>query len=386
MRSRSATARRSTRSRSRRRTSSTAPAPRRSSGRPASPAPSGRPRPTRASGSSGTTGRSPSCAASASTTGCAASRSPTTTWSTSTSRSGATSGRSGCGSSPRRFVGPADVLRAWGHPVAVRGDVTLDGRRANLRAVEIPAGQFVELRALSPDGCSRRPRGCGSNPGPVSSGSRPRSVTTRRRTSATGQDRRRARPSAADDCAAARPRARPGAPGHRPGLVDLRPRARDVIRPRVRAGAADRDRACARPVAPRPGRHARIAGVHGDAVRPDPPGPLPRRAGDDGTEDLGWPQDPAGLGPRALARRRRGAGRGVRGAGRAGRRLDPRRRAGAPLALPRPDRGRPDGELGALQRLQVGGRVGDLGPEVVQQQRPLGVARWCGDPRHCRPR
>ena len=47
-------------------------------------------------------------------------------------------------------VGPADVLRAWGHPVAVRGDVTLDGRRANLRAVEIPAGQFVELRALFP--------------------------------------------------------------------------------------------------------------------------------------------------------------------------------------------------------------------------------------------
>ena len=168
---------------------------------------------------------------------------------------------------------------------------------------------------------------------------------------------------------------------HRPGLVDLRPRARDVIRPRVRAGAADRDRARARAVAARPGRHARIAGVHGDAVRPDPPGPLPRRAGDDGAEDLGRPQDPAGRGSRALARRRRGAGRGVRGAGRPGRRRDPRRRAGAPLALPRPDRGRPDGELGALHRLQVGGRGGDLGPEVVQQRRARRAARRCGRPR-----
>ena len=41
-------------------------------------------------------------------------------------------------------------MRAWGHPVGVRGDVTLDGRRANLRAIDIPPGQFVELRALIP--------------------------------------------------------------------------------------------------------------------------------------------------------------------------------------------------------------------------------------------
>ena len=32
----------------------------------------------------------------------------------------------------------------------MRGDVTLDGRRANLRALDIPAGQFVELRTLIP--------------------------------------------------------------------------------------------------------------------------------------------------------------------------------------------------------------------------------------------
>ena len=50
----------------------------------------------------------------------------------------------------RRCSRPADIERAWGHPVHVRGDVTLDGRRATLRALDIPAGQFVELRALIP--------------------------------------------------------------------------------------------------------------------------------------------------------------------------------------------------------------------------------------------
>ena len=48
------------------------------------------------------------------------------------------------------IVAPGDILRAWGHPVSVRGDVTLEGRRASLRAVDVPAGQFVELRALVP--------------------------------------------------------------------------------------------------------------------------------------------------------------------------------------------------------------------------------------------
>ncbi len=45
---------------------------------------------------------------------------------------------------------PADIERAWGHPVWVRGDVELAGRRAVLRALDVPAGQFVELRALVP--------------------------------------------------------------------------------------------------------------------------------------------------------------------------------------------------------------------------------------------
>ncbi|HET9460932.1 MAG TPA: DUF2207 domain-containing protein [Gaiellaceae bacterium] len=53
-----------------------------------------------------------------------------------------------------RLVGietaPGSVLKAWGKPVWVRGDVELTGRRATLRAVGVPAHQFVELRTLIP--------------------------------------------------------------------------------------------------------------------------------------------------------------------------------------------------------------------------------------------
>jgi len=45
---------------------------------------------------------------------------------------------------------PGKVLRAWGHPVYVRGDVELGGDRALLRALDVPARQFVELRAVIP--------------------------------------------------------------------------------------------------------------------------------------------------------------------------------------------------------------------------------------------
>ena len=48
------------------------------------------------------------------------------------------------------MIAPGDVLRAWGHPVGVRGDVTIDGPRVDLRAERIPAGQFVELRTVVP--------------------------------------------------------------------------------------------------------------------------------------------------------------------------------------------------------------------------------------------
>ncbi len=41
-------------------------------------------------------------------------------------------------------------FRGWGHPVWVRGDVQLAGDRVLLRALDVPAEQFVELRALFP--------------------------------------------------------------------------------------------------------------------------------------------------------------------------------------------------------------------------------------------
>ncbi|HSF62487.1 MAG TPA: DUF2207 domain-containing protein, partial [Gaiellaceae bacterium] len=45
---------------------------------------------------------------------------------------------------------PAKIMRAWGKPVWVRGDVELAGRRATLRAVGVPAHQYVELRTVIP--------------------------------------------------------------------------------------------------------------------------------------------------------------------------------------------------------------------------------------------
>ena len=45
---------------------------------------------------------------------------------------------------------PGKILRAWGHPVYVRGDVQLSGKKVVLRALNVPAGQFVELRTMLP--------------------------------------------------------------------------------------------------------------------------------------------------------------------------------------------------------------------------------------------
>ena len=47
---------------------------------------------------------------------------------------------------------PGKILRAWGHPVYVRGDVQLAGSKVFLRALDVPAHQFVELRTLIPRG------------------------------------------------------------------------------------------------------------------------------------------------------------------------------------------------------------------------------------------
>ncbi len=45
---------------------------------------------------------------------------------------------------------PAPIMRAWGHPVYVRGDVQLTTDNVLLRALNVPAGQYVELRTVIP--------------------------------------------------------------------------------------------------------------------------------------------------------------------------------------------------------------------------------------------
>ena len=47
---------------------------------------------------------------------------------------------------------PGKILRGWGHPVYVRGDVQLAGSKAILRAQDVPPHQLVELRTLIPRG------------------------------------------------------------------------------------------------------------------------------------------------------------------------------------------------------------------------------------------
>jgi len=44
----------------------------------------------------------------------------------------------------------SDLYRAWGHPVQVRGDVELRPGQVFLRAIDVPAKQFVELRTVFP--------------------------------------------------------------------------------------------------------------------------------------------------------------------------------------------------------------------------------------------
>jgi uncharacterized membrane protein len=46
------------------------------------------------------------------------------------------------------LTAPGKIVRAWGSPVYVRGDVRLAGNKVFLRAQDVPAHQFVALRAL----------------------------------------------------------------------------------------------------------------------------------------------------------------------------------------------------------------------------------------------
>ncbi|HEX4518064.1 MAG TPA: DUF2207 domain-containing protein, partial [Gaiellaceae bacterium] len=46
------------------------------------------------------------------------------------------------------LTAPGKIVRAWGNPVYVRGDVQLAGSKVILRAQDVPSHQFVALRAL----------------------------------------------------------------------------------------------------------------------------------------------------------------------------------------------------------------------------------------------
>ena len=106
----------------------------------------------------------------------------------------------------------------------------------------------------------------------------------------------------------------------------LRPGARHRLRPGVRAGPADRHRAGPRAAAAPPGQVRRLAGVHRDPLRPDPPRPLQVDAGDDGAKGLGRPPPPGHLRPAAHARRHEHVAAGVRAPGRGRDRLGGRHR------------------------------------------------------------
>ena len=199
--------------------------------------------------------------------------------------------------------GPGDVVRAWGHPVWVRGDVTLQGRNALLRALDVDAGQFVELRALYPRDAFTSTGGM-----QVREGDGLQAIIAEETADAADYERDKER---IDDAISS-----PGRwllllllLGTLPALViggfvfwRFGRELDDGLRPRVRAGAADRDGAGARPHAAAAGRRGRLVRVHRDALRPDPPRPLQGRAGGHGAERLGRPPHRAGLRSRALAR------------------------------------------------------------------------------------
>ena len=223
--------------------------------------------------------------------------------------------------------GPGNVVRAWGHPVWVKGDVTLQGNRALLRAVDISANQFVELRALFPRRSFTSDRG---NEGR----GRSRPAEDHRRGAGRRSricprppaDRRCDRAPVAHRPDPARARDDPRLPGGSRRLLDVRPRARHGLRPRVRAGAADGDTARSRPHADAAGWRGRLVRVHGDALRSRAPGRLPRRADHDRALDLGWPAQGAGARPPALGRQPRGGAHALGEGGHAGRRRRARRR------------------------------------------------------------
>ena len=156
--------------------------------------------------------------------------------------------------------GPGDVVRAWGHPVWVRGDVTLAGPRALLRALDVPAEQFVELRAVYPRAAFSSTAGMRVEDGPGLA-----KIVAEEQADAEEYAQDQERIDELKDnplrtgLVVLALATLPALARHRRGLLVPRPRAPNAVRPGVRAGAADRHASrrscrhcCAR--AARPGR------------------------------------------------------------------------------------------------------------------------------------
>ena len=170
-------------------------------------------------------------------------------------------GRSRSTASSRSRRRPGKILRAWGHPVWVRGDVELDGNAGDAARRRRPgapvrraadAGPALRVRVDGGDEASRAET---ASPRIVDAGARRREEIRAATTSGSTRSRR----TRAYRPRAARPRDDPRPPRHRPRLLVHGARAPDRLRPRVRAGAANGHRARARPHASPAGRRCRLA-------------------------------------------------------------------------------------------------------------------------------
>ena len=252
---------------------------------------------------------------------------------------------------------PGKILRAWGHPVYVRGDVQLAGKRRSCGRSTSPPGSSSSSAPCSRALRSARRPGCGS---PRATASPAIVAAEKADAAAFEKDNERIEHAKQHPwryaAGPAPPRHDPGAADRRRRLLVLRARAEDA------ATTASTSRSRRRTPSPRSSRSLAAAGwrgglvrVHRDALRPDPARRLHVEARDDRAGDLGRPaharaspisRSPPGTQERrtlepwenaVVARRRR-------------RDRDGRHRAA--LALPRTDRGRPDVDEQALHVVQ----------------------------------
>ena len=269
---------------------------------------------------------------------------------------------------------PAPAERAWGHPVSVRGDVTIDGNLVQLRAIDIPAEQFVELRTLIPRSGFTSTAGMQVRSGPALE-----SIAQEEQEDAAAYERDRKR---LDDALASplRPLLVLLALAFLPALAVValvwwlwgRERGSGYDREYEQEPPTDTEPALVPPLLSQGGAAGSLefTATLFDLIRRGRYKATPVT-----TERKIW----AGLRTQEVADLELSAGgrgdarRVVRGTGRVGGRLARPGRPGAALALPRPDRERPHGELRAVHRLQV--RRRGRRQAVVPQRRARAARR-----------